>query len=30
VRISAAGIGPGEERFMEAIDNIHPGLAAAA
>ncbi len=29
-RLSAAGIGPGEERFMEAVERIHPGLAAAA
>ncbi len=29
-RISAAGIGPSEDRFLEAIERIHPGLAAAA
>jgi predicted Zn-dependent peptidase len=29
-RISAAGIGPSEERFAEAVERIHPGLAAAA
>jgi predicted Zn-dependent peptidase len=29
-RISAAGIGPDEERFLEAVERIHPGLAAAA
>jgi predicted Zn-dependent peptidase len=29
-RISAAGIGPNEDRFLEAIERIHPGLAAAA
>jgi predicted Zn-dependent peptidase len=29
-RISAAGIGPGEDRFLEAVERIHPGLAAAA
>jgi predicted Zn-dependent peptidase len=29
-RISAAGIGPSEDRFGEAIERIHPGLAAAA
>jgi predicted Zn-dependent peptidase len=29
-RISAAGIGPSEERFAEAVESIHPGLAAAA
>src|SRR4051812_21627546 len=29
-RISAAGIGPSEERFLEAIERVHPGLAAAA
>jgi predicted Zn-dependent peptidase len=29
-RISAAGIGPDEDRFGEAIERIHPGLAVAA
>jgi predicted Zn-dependent peptidase len=29
-RISAAGIGPSEEPFLDAIERIHPGLAAAA
>jgi predicted Zn-dependent peptidase len=29
-RLSAAGIGPSEERFLEAVDRVHPGLAAAA
>ncbi len=29
-RISAAGIGPSEDRFLEAIERVHPGLAAAA
>jgi predicted Zn-dependent peptidase len=29
-RLSAAGIGPGEERFRSAVERIHPGLAAAA
>jgi predicted Zn-dependent peptidase len=29
-RLSAAGIGPNEERFREAVERIHPGLAAAA
>jgi predicted Zn-dependent peptidase len=29
-RISAAGIGPSEERFVDGIERIHPGLAAAA
>ncbi len=29
-RISAAGIGPSEEQFLEAVERIHPGLAAAA
>ena len=29
-RVSAAGIGPSEERFLEAVERIHPGLAAAA
>ena len=29
-RLSAAGIGPSEERFREAVERIHPGLAAAA
>jgi len=28
--LSAAGIGPSEERFLEAVERIHPGLAAAA
>jgi predicted Zn-dependent peptidase len=29
-RISAAGIGPDEDRFGAAIERIHPGLAVAA
>jgi hypothetical protein len=29
-RVSAAGIGPSDERFAEAVERIHPGLAAAA
>jgi predicted Zn-dependent peptidase len=29
-RLSAAGIGPSEERFRAAVERIHPGLAAAA
>jgi predicted Zn-dependent peptidase len=29
-RLSAAGIGPGEERFSAAVERVHPGLAAAA
>jgi predicted Zn-dependent peptidase len=29
-RLSAAGIGPSDERFAEAVERIHPGLAAAA
>jgi len=29
-RLSVAGIGPSEERFAQAVDRIHPGLAAAA
>jgi predicted Zn-dependent peptidase len=29
-RISAAGIGPNEEQFLQGIERIHPGLAAAA
>jgi hypothetical protein len=29
-RISAAGIGPNEERFRAAVERIHPGLADAA
>jgi predicted Zn-dependent peptidase len=29
-RVSAAGIGPNDERFAEAVERIHPGLAAAA
>jgi predicted Zn-dependent peptidase len=28
--LSAAGIGPSEEHFLEAVERIHPGLAAAA
>jgi predicted Zn-dependent peptidase len=29
-RISAAGIGPSQDRFVDAVERIHPGLAAAA
>ncbi len=29
-RLSAAGIGPSEARFLEGIERIHPGLTAAA
>ena len=29
-RVSVAGIGPSDERFAEAVERIHPGLAAAA
>jgi predicted Zn-dependent peptidase len=29
-RLSAAGIGPSEDRFRDAVERIHPGLAAAA
>jgi predicted Zn-dependent peptidase len=29
-RISAAGIGPSEERFLDGVERIHPGLARAA
>ena len=29
-RLSAAGIGPSEDRFRAAVERIHPGLAAAA
>ena len=29
-RLSAAGIGPSDERFAEAVERVHPGLAAAA
>ena len=29
-RLSAAGIGPSEERFAAAVEHVHPGLAAAA
>jgi predicted Zn-dependent peptidase len=29
-RLSAAGIGPSEERFMAAIGHVNPGLAKAA
>ncbi len=28
-RLSAAGIGPSEERFHEAVERVNPGLAAA-
>jgi predicted Zn-dependent peptidase len=29
-RLSAAGIGPSEERFLEAVERVNPGLATAA
>jgi predicted Zn-dependent peptidase len=29
-RLSAAGIGPSEDRFLSAVERIHPGLPAAA
>jgi predicted Zn-dependent peptidase len=29
-RLSAAGIGPSEERFVEALDQVSPTLARAA
>jgi predicted Zn-dependent peptidase len=29
-RISAAGIGPDEARFLEGVERVHPGLATAA
>ncbi|HKP19671.1 MAG TPA: pitrilysin family protein [Gaiellaceae bacterium] len=29
-RISVAGIGPSEARFLDGVERIHPGLAAAA
>ena len=29
-RLSAAGIGPNEERFVEALDRVTPALARAA
>src|SRR5207302_10326780 len=29
-RLSAAGIGPSEERFLAAVERIHPGLPSAA
>ena len=29
-RLSAAGIGPDEERFMAAVEHVNPGLARAA
>ncbi len=29
-RLSAAGIGPSDDRFAEAVERVHPGLAAAA
>ena len=29
-RLSAAGIGPSEERFHAAVERIHPGLVSSA
>jgi predicted Zn-dependent peptidase len=29
-RLSAAGIGPSEERFLEALEGVSPALARAA
>jgi predicted Zn-dependent peptidase len=29
-KLSAAGIGPNEERFLEAVEHVNPGLARAA
>jgi predicted Zn-dependent peptidase len=29
-RLSAAGIGPSEERFLAAVERVHPGLPSAA
>ncbi len=29
-RLSAAGVGSSEERFLEAVERVHPGLAAVA
>ena len=29
-KLSAAGIGPSEERFLAAIEHVNPGLAKAA
>jgi predicted Zn-dependent peptidase len=29
-RLSVAGIGPSDDRFAEAVERVHPGLAAAA
>ena len=29
-RLSAAGIGPRDERFVAAVERIHPGLPSAA
>ena len=29
-RLSAAGIGPSEERFLEAVERVTPALARAA
>jgi predicted Zn-dependent peptidase len=29
-RLSAAGIGPSEERFMSAVERVSPALTAAA
>ena len=29
-KLSAAGIGPVEERFLDAVERVNPGLAKAA
>ena len=29
-KLSAAGIGPSEERFLAAVEHVNPGLARAA
>jgi hypothetical protein len=29
-RLSAAAIGPNEERFLEAVERVNPALATAA
>ena len=29
-RLSAAGIGPSEKRFLTAVERVNPGLAKAA
>ena len=29
-KLSAAGIGPREDRFLEAVERVNPGLSRAA